>query len=39
MAIMFIGRVGPIAAISLFIVDKKQTNNGNMKFVEGKLML
>ncbi len=39
MAIMFIGRVGPITAVSLFIVDKKQTNNGNIKFVEGKLML
>lgn len=36
-ALMFIGRVGPVAAISLLLIDKK--NNERIKYPDGNLIL
>ena len=37
MSLMFIGRVGPISIVSLFILEKK--DNKNIEYVSGKLVL
>ena len=37
MTLMFIGRVGPISIVSVFILNK--TENKNVEYVSGKLIL
>lgn len=37
MILMFIGRIGPISAISLFLLEGKPRSD--IEYVEGKLML
>ena len=37
MTLMFIGRVGPISIVSLFILEKK--DNKNIEYVSGNLVL
>ena len=37
MTLMFIGRVGPISIVSVFIFNK--TENKNVEYVSGKLIL
>lgn len=37
MLLMFIGRIGPISIVSIFILNKKENNN--IEYVTGKLMI